>query len=471
MRFVLLLAALMLSAATPPAVGQIAQFPDPANAPTCAPYAESYANLLVEEHLEAYYARGDDDPKWDAHVERVIRITASRSVYGIMGGAESHRALREAVTAALDAGCEYPELLYQAHRMAPKSTPQEQLERARLINTAAMGIEGKPFPPLRRFRVYELQAYECLDTFPGMARMLFAKALRSLDEAAKAGELLPETPTSQRRLYAVATFNIRQKADPQWSESFYNSLISIEGLDPWTRHMLDALRSVELAWRARGTKTVDKTEEEQFAGFERHLRAARRSAISAHRLHPQRPEAASLLIKIDMGIPEETQKNFHYWFEQAIAAEIDWPPAYYNYEWALRPRWYGSHEMMLQLADAAWNTRRFDTSLPICRIWMVANVGRDIKDHKPVWDVPLLYNAGIATIDALIERPEWEARSRYLHTLRAAVAYWGANDEDFKASWRHLAPQDDPLALDRDALSVVAASDAALREHAASLGL
>ncbi len=471
MRFVLILVALVVSAAARPAAAQIAEFPNPAGAPTCAPYAESYISLIVDEHLEAYRARGDDDPRWDAHVERAIRLSAARNIYGIFPNEGDRRALSEAVAAAIEAGCEYPEILLEAHRFASNETAEDGIERARLINAAAMGVEGKPFPPLRRFRVYELQAYDCLDTFPGMARMLFGKALRSLDEAAKAGELLPKTATSQRRLYAVAAANIRRKADPQWSESFYNSLIAIEGLDAWTRHMLDGLRSVELAWRARGTKTIDKTEEEQLAAFERHLRAARRSVTSAHRLHPERPEAATLMITIDMGIPEETQKNIHYWFEQAIAAELDWLQAYENYEWALRPRWYGSHEMMLQLADAVWETQRFDSSLPLMRVWMIANVGRDIKDHERVWGVPVFYNGGTATVDTLLGRPEWEPMSRYLHTLRAAIAYWGANDEDFKASWSRLAPEGDSLALDPDALRVVAASENKLRERAAALGL
>ena len=52
------------------------------------------------------------------------------------------------------------------------------------------------------------------------------------------------------------------------------------------------------------------------------------------------------------------------WFDRATVAQIDYPGAWREMLWGLRPRWYGSHEAMLALGVTAINTKRFDTDVP-----------------------------------------------------------------------------------------------------------
>ncbi len=451
--------------------GQTATLQDASNARTAREHSVLYTKLLLDEELEASRSLGYKDPAWDELFEDAMQIASSRAVYNKFGLSPDRKHLRDAVQAALDAGCDAPGLLAAAYRAFPDRTPEERLRRRQLIDKAATAIEGEPYPPLLRFQLVELQADDYSSDRPQIANALYGKAMRALEIDAKAGRIQTDTPTSQRRLYNFAKDRIFHRAGKRFSNSVYNSLSSMKELDDWSRHMLEGLHAVDLAWRSRGRKFAEQTEDEQLLAFARHLRTARTHFITAHRLHPNRPEAATALIEIDMGMPEANVKDFHYWFEQALKAEIDWEPAYWHYVWALHPRWHGTHQMMLEVADATWKAQRFDTFLPILRISIISRIGRDIQDREKVWGIPELYDAGAETVQVLLTRPEWKLRKHYLHTIMAGIAYWGADDEDFSSAWRQITDGDGHTFLDADALWMLGVNDSQLREHAAGLGL
>ena len=75
------------------------------------------------------------------------------------------------------------------------------------------------------------------------------------------------------------------------------------------------------------------------------------------------------------GVEGETPR---FWFDQAVAAQLDAPGAHRTLRWAIRPRWGGSHEEMLRFGLECLNTRRFDTSVPD----VFADVVFDIKEEN-----------------------------------------------------------------------------------------
>lgn len=52
------------------------------------------------------------------------------------------------------------------------------------------------------------------------------------------------------------------------------------------------------------------------------------------------------------------------WFDRSVSAQFDYPNAYSHLMWACRPRWGGSHELMLAFGKACADTRRYDTMVP-----------------------------------------------------------------------------------------------------------
>ena len=67
------------------------------------------------------------------------------------------------------------------------------------------------------------------------------------------------------------------------------------------------------------------------------------------------------------------------WFDRTVAAQLDYPSAWSNLRWGLRPRWYGDLEAMLAFGKTALNTRRFDTDVPRILFDTIADVQSELK--------------------------------------------------------------------------------------------
>jgi hypothetical protein len=134
--------------------------------------------------------------------------------------------------------------------------------------------------------------------------------------------------------------------------------------------------------------------QEGWRGFSTHLAAARVSLTSAWRLRPDMPLAPCRMMKVALG--ETGIEEMREWFDRAIAAQIDYPDAWSQLRWGLRPRWHGSLQSMLALGVTAVNTRRFDTKVPHKIMDVVGDLeeendlktGHHIYGRSDVW--PLL---------------------------------------------------------------------------------
>lgn len=301
---------------------------------------------------------------------------------------------------------------------------------------------------------------------PERTAQLEEATLKALRHAARSGAIPTETPAQQRRVVSLATLHRQSNPSGDYPTAVYEALRSIKGIDQWTRRLLDAANEVDLAWQARGAKLAHLTPDAQLRAFERHLRSARGHLVAAHRLHPERPEAAAMMIKITLGLGESATKDIHYWFEQAVNAEIDWVDTYINYDWAIRPRWGGSHEQMIDFGEAAWDTQRFDTFVPLIRVWMHTRVSLDTEELKAVWHAPDTLALGTETIATLLDRPEWRDRQNYLQTIRASMCYWAGDWDQFKLAWDALERDNGKAILEPDALAFMAQKDHWLRYSA-----
>jgi hypothetical protein len=138
-------------------------------------------------------------------------------------------------------------------------------------------------------------------------------------------------------------------------------------------------------------------------------------------------------------------KDERYWFEQAIAAQLDYADAWLRFSAPLMPRWGGSHRQMVELGRQALATERWDTDVPhryAYQIWSVAwDVDGDwqaVRGFGPaIWQDHKRMYAGI--IKPLNERGLWNAnqfaaerlaRAWVLHEWEEAAALLAPGGEE-----------------------------------------
>src|SRR5947208_3580152 len=120
----------------------------------------------------------------------------------------------------------------------------------------------------------------------------------------------------------------------------------------------------------------------------------------------------------DGGGKEELRR----WFDRSVGADMDFYDAYHRLLWALRPRWGGSHEQMLQFADECLRTGRFDTCLPYHYLSTVADVASE-NDSAAIYERPeILHNCQLA-LAKYFETPDMPLSFTYAHTLAAFLDY------------------------------------------------
>ena len=134
------------------------------------------------------------------------------------------------------------------------------------------------------------------------------------------------------------------------------------GADPWIALLADAEAERLAAWRDRGGGFANSVTEEGWRGFAEHLEKAKAKALKAHKLHPEFPDAAVLLL--DIVAPQCDRAETDRWFAEVLLREVDNADAWGTYRFHMLLRWGGSIEDLRKLSDAVWNTQRFDTRLP-----------------------------------------------------------------------------------------------------------
>lgn len=151
---------------------------------------------------------------------------------------------------------------------------------------------------------------------------------------------------------------------------------------PWLVNMIKGRVAEKKAWEARGggwASTVTKEGWKKFKKFDTEAAVFYRKAW---KLYPELPEAAERLISVAMAGHTRPGEGEEFWFQKALNAEIDDKEAYRRYLWALRPRWGGSHAQMLGLGLRAYNTKRFDTPLPLYFVRACLNVTEELPVVK-----------------------------------------------------------------------------------------
>lgn len=140
-----------------------------------------------------------------------------------------------------------------------------------------------------------------------------------------------------------------------------DELAARRGEDDWLGCLLAGKRAYDRAWVARGDPTKRLSDEDKpvFAG---HMARAEQLLAKAWRLHPERPEAATLLMVV--ATAHQTADPVDTWFGRALAGGFDGIRAWSIRASYLRPDWGGSRQAVLDLGILAVEQAPADSFAP-----------------------------------------------------------------------------------------------------------
>ena|GEM_PF-1287431 len=173
--------------------------------------------------------------------------------------------------------------------------------------------------------------------------------------------------------------------------------------DPWIVHVLAGRAYVSRAWHHRGGGWAYKVTPEGWKLFGEYLEKAAQEFGEALKLHPEWPEAAAFMIPVAMA--DESEHTPQAWFDKAVAAELDYMPAYDDLRWALRPRWGGSHGAMYQLGCRCADTRRYDTMVPFVLVQVLDNIDEELGYNCEVWRREGVYARAKQVLEGMANDP------------------------------------------------------------------
>lgn len=174
----------------------------------------------------------------------------------------------------------------------------------------------------------------------------------------------------------------------RWKEDETTRILNDSRAAPWLKDTILGQFERDAAWEARGSGYADTVTEDGWKGFKEHLAKASRHFAAAWKANPDVPFAAERMIGITMGGAGIDGIDVREWFDRATAACFDYQPAYDALLWAYRPRWGGSHALMIAFGKACANTRRYDTAVPTRLYKAVGAVGSELPNPSALHDDP-----------------------------------------------------------------------------------
>ncbi len=377
----------------------------------------------------AYQANGKKDPKWDAAADKFLDAMAVRFTnagaedwYKLPGEKPSAELLQLA-RAAIDAGCADPLVIY-CYAVILHDDKSPSAEVRPLVQTAAEQLVSGSYPINRAAAAYGR-----------LHRLTPSDQTERLDEVRKSAHDLTVAMIVQWKYQDLDRRIILQNAWADYEngaidrqKELVDDLLAQGDVDPWMKEMILGRHEIKLAWAARGEGYADTVTEQGWRGFYSHVAKARNHLLAAHALRPDYPEAATDMITVALAAGERSGDDEREWFDKAVAAQLDYHPAYSGYLWSLRPRWGGSFEQMYDFGVECLRTERFDTRIP----WQLCKVLGDITDEakSPAFhQQPGVYENVKALFDGLVAHAKPPQDVNFYRSYHAALA-WRANRYD-----------------------------------------
>jgi hypothetical protein len=349
----LLVLAHMSSTAAPPR-----PIPSGATAATGATLPAQLAAFHQRIIVGAYKRVGVHNPAWDEAAVRYLDDYI-RAIDRLPNAPE-YSALVPRGKALVEAGCNDPQVLY-VYGTALHQT-ERFAEAEAILRRAVTGFDAGTHPRLRARLAPRRLLEVCEATGGGKPeeRARWAElAIRWTAEGLADGSV-------QQDESRLALLELEKNWAPFYADRFPKiaaALAAHPAADPYVVNLLKGRDAAARGWTARGT--VREPTAEAMKAFREGMAVARACFSEAWKAHPEYPEAAAAMIPLAMAGVAGRGETPRLWFDRAVAAQIDYLPAYAAYREALAPRWGGSAEALYAFALECLRTRRFDTDVPM----------------------------------------------------------------------------------------------------------
>jgi len=205
--------------------------------------------------------------------------------------------------------------------------------------------------------------------------------------------------------------------------------LAIKKENIWLRKTLLGVAHTGLAWKARGDGWGYKVTDKGWKGFGENLDKAEKNLTEAWEMHKDLPEPAVQMIRVAMGKGSVAERIA--WFNRAIAGQATYNPAYGNIEFALRPRWGGTVELIAKLGDACYESGLYECKIPNRMLGLYKIASSECRGYfwQKVYRLPgvlekfdkLLHNW------CLIQSPANEANRSYYKVSLAMIHFYAGN--------------------------------------------
>lgn len=359
--------------------------------------------------VEAYQQRSAHNPAYDALGRQFLEAWLAQNYDGKAPETNQPTVQQTADELAANPACDDPLLLAAA---AVNSI--ELNEGIRRLQRALDGFDNSRYSAYPKFYTAVTLASKLSDNRARVAA-LDASALELFKTAFTDGSFLPG---DQPEIAEILLHGWGSEFFGRHSATVYRAAQAAGKPFEWLALVLEGDEQIKAAWRARGSGFAGSVSEQGWAGFATHLASAHQCLEQAWRLRPDLPQAPDRMIYValgESGLPEMRQ-----WFERTVQAQIDYPQAWSNLRWGLRPRWHGSLEAMLALGVEAVNTKRFDTDVPRMLFDVISDLESELRmppdrhlyGRADIWPhVQQMYEGYIAEPSQIAHRDGW--RSTY----------------------------------------------------------
>ncbi len=288
--------------------------------------------------------------------------------------------LREMAETAMDAGAADPIVrIYYARILSHYDEMEQSL---RIVEEVKVSVLQGTYPAITKY---------CARTWPLMLpHKDRPNGQLRLDPAVIEAAIIyleEEAHYDNQRIVYKPIAGLFDGADPAGKAALYEAVVRSKTTDPWIRHMIVGRYYVSKACSSRGEDWASKVTPEGWQGFHDYLPRGAAHLRRAWQLRPEYPEAATCMIDVaKLGAdPEWSPQD---WFYEATRAQLDHNPAYGALRGALLPRWGGSYEEMLALANDCLDTKRWDTYVPCQTVNILFEVQQEFLEADEFAAVP-----------------------------------------------------------------------------------
>ncbi len=374
----------------------------------------AYANQ-IRNGLDAYQRVGMKSPDWDAGVAALLKTYASW-VAGLPN--DGLPAITSQAKALIDKGCKDPMVLLCYGVALDEQGRSRDAEP--YLRSAATGFQERGYPKLRVFnaatRLARIAKREGGAQDPDAAKYIDL-SIRSYVDAVSGDSMQP----GEQQLFLDYLWYQWNRALEGKQLEVYKALQRNQEADPYILKVVGGEYHFVGAWKERGEGWASEVTEEGWRGFEAHLRAAQKLLTEAWQSHPEFPRAPTQMIRVAGGSGEGDSER--QWFDRAVAAQVDFEPAYSSLLWFLRPRWGGSYEEMYQFGLECLNGGRFDTSVLMYYLVALHDITDDLEGKTTWWERPDVYQHAEELFDGYAKEKDRPLKITFYDTVHAAVAF------------------------------------------------